>query len=560
MRFFFSIKKNITNSDAGVYLRQDHLIKSKPQPWDDFGHVMLFNMMVKDSEGQEHELGYSRILINGENHTANYFLRNGKKLAVGDVYEVTALLDKDKVVSLPEKISFYKALNKIFKKKEVRAFLSGICDASYNRNLHREHLSWDGYQGALFRDSSSIDSILNTGKQIAIGKTIADRTIDFTLSNSPEGMDRVEFFFSKDIVDGIEPQHINLVIGKNGLGKTFLLKHVSEIVSGIQDNENTPYFNKLLVVAFSPFEEYDTNSDVERKLIEKYYSDRTDERDDIQMDVNEYQYIGFRDDHGCFDKELPAKNVTSYFIEAISLDHDEWWEDDKRIDLLVETLQVAIDFDDVVFESTNGEHLHLKDITLKNNPYLDEVDKTKSVRFLKNGHDVKLSSGQKIFSYMIPGIISGIAEKSLLIIDEPELYLHPTLEVALVQMLKDILSRRNSYAIIATHSAIIAREVKRDYVHMLRGSLQNTQVTHPEIETLGESLDEIIGEVFDDYNTVKPYQKTIDEIFKNHQSDHAKNEKELLRQMKHKVGDDALVYLADLMDDSQDEFISVEDR
>ncbi|MBJ8730510.1 AAA family ATPase [Citrobacter freundii] len=554
MRFFLSTKKNINYTDAGIYLRQDNLVKSRPNPWDDFGHVMLFHVVVKSNENKEQELGYSRVLINGENNTSEYFIKNGIFIPNGDIYEITDLLTKDKVVSLPEKISFYKALHNVFSRNDVRAFLSGICDASYNKNMHEKYLLWDGYKGALFRDSTSIDGILNTGKQIALGRNISDRHIIFNISNPPEGMDRIEFSFSKEIVDDIEPQHINLVIGKNGLGKTFLLKYISDIISGIQDNDDTPYFNKLLVVAFSPFEEFDTKKDVERKLIEKYYFDKLDNHASIQMDVNEYDYIGFRDNDGDFDRNQPKKNTTRYFVESIKLDNDEWWEEDKRIDLLLKTLRVAIDFNEILFQSIDGETICLKEVVVKDSIYLEKIDLEKEIRFIKNEQEVKLSSGQRIFSYMIPGIVSGITEKSLLIIDEPELYLHPTLEIALVRMLKNILAHRNSYAIIATHSAIIAREVKREYVHTLRGNLQNVRVAHPEIETLGESLDEIIGEVFDDYNTIKPYQNTIKDIFEKNESKKTKSQQSLFLEMKHKVGDDALIYLADLMDDPNDEF------
>jgi hypothetical protein len=34
----------------------------------------------------------------------------------------------------------------------------------------------------------------------------------------------------------------------------------------------------------------------------------------------------------------------------------------------------------------------------------------------------------------------------------------------------------------------------------------------PTIETYGESLEEIIGEIFDDYSIKKPYQHEIDDI------------------------------------------------
>lgn len=57
--------------------------------------------------------------------------------------------------------------------------------------------------------------------------------------------------------------------------------------------------------------------------------------------------------------------------------------------------------------------------------------------------------------------MSEIEEESLLILDEPELYLHPELEVNLINMIKNILNETNSYSIIATHSSIIAREVEK---------------------------------------------------------------------------------------------------
>lgn len=46
---------------------------------------------------------------------------------------------------------------------------------------------------------------------------------------------------------------------------------------------------------------------------------------------------------------------------------------------------------------------------------------------------------------MIPAIISELEEESLLILDEPELYLHPELEVGLINMLKNILDETKSF-------------------------------------------------------------------------------------------------------------------
>ncbi len=107
---------------------------------------------------------------------------------------------------------------------------------------------------------------------------------------------------------------------------------------------------------------------------------------------------------------------------------------------------------------------------------------------------------------MIPNIINEIKDSSLLLIDEPELYLHPELEVGLISMLNFILKETDSFAIIATHSSIITREIKRDYVNIFK----NNKIIKPEyIKTFGESLDKITVSVFDDYNTEKLYQTEL---------------------------------------------------
>lgn len=155
----------------------------------------------------------------------------------------------------------------------------------------------------------------------------------------------------------------------------------------------------------------------------------------------------------------------------------------------------------------------------------------------------------KIYTYMIPAIISELDEESLLILDEPELYLHPELEVGLINMLKYILDETKSFSIIATHSSILTREVERNAVTILRKEQGNTKVFKPSIETYGESIDVIISEVFDDEYISKPYQKEIDKYFIQGSSS--------VSEIKGYIGNDALVYALSKSDDDK---ISVEDE
>lgn len=140
---------------------------------------------------------------------------------------------------------------------------------------------------------------------------------------------------------------------------------------------------------------------------------------------------------------------------------------------------------------------------------------------------------------MIPSIVSEIQDETLIIIDEPELYLHPALEIGLIEMLKNVLKQRNSYAIIATHSSIIAREVQSKCVNVLKEATYGTMIDKPNIETYGESLEEIIGEIFDDYSIKKPYQHELDNIM-----DERLSLSENLNNLSVKMGDEGLVYLA----------------
>ncbi|MCV5791964.1 ATP-binding protein, partial [Escherichia coli] len=62
---------------------------------------------------------------------------------------------------------------------------------------------------------------------------------------------------------------------------------------------------------------------------------------------------------------------------------------------------------------------------------------------------------------MVTNILGAIRRNSLILIDEPELFLHPTLEIAFIQMLKKILRNYASKALLATHSLVTVRELPR---------------------------------------------------------------------------------------------------
>jgi energy-coupling factor transporter ATP-binding protein EcfA2 len=133
-----------------------------------------------------------------------------------------------------------------------------------------------------------------------------------------------------------------------------------------------------------------------------------------------------------------------------------------------------------------------------------------------------LSSGQNIFVNLVINLLSTIKKNSLIIVDEPENALHPNLEIEFMKLFKAILDEFDSFAIIATHSAIITREVPRNFVHVIKINEKDDSpvIIPPTINTFGANIGTIINYVFDDvFVSEKPYkdwlekQKTLYDSF-----------------------------------------------
>lgn len=342
------------------------------------------------------------------------------------------------------------------------------------------------------------------------------------------------------------------------MGKSFLLKKLVEAVTGLLPQDVAwPFFHKLIVVAYSPFEEFYIKDELAKKLDEKYLGKRQKKISTRKrLNVNEYAYLGFRTEKNEFDLNWPKKNSVNSLINIIKFDlENNWWREKGRLDILKQTLLISIDFEYLgVKELGTGNFIKIID---SDSETLDRLEKTadreSGIHFMKGERDLSLSSGQKMYSYIIPAITSEIENESLLILDEPELYLHPTLEVGLINMMKHLLGETSSHAIIATHSAVITREVERKAVNILRKDGSHTIISKPSIETYGESLEQIVGEVFDDYITVKPFQKAIDTYLELSSKSEASTFK-----ISNQIGDEGLAYLIEKTDN--DNSIKIENK
>ena len=467
MKYYYSESLSIENFD-GFHLLQDHRGTNYKSPWDDFGYIITFKLYYV-TEKKKRKLGSLKLLIKDIEDSSLFFKEHGKPLEP-KFFEITDILNIDNIVSIGEDVDLYKKINSLFSEGEAEDILIKICDAGYYHEQYEEFSSWKGFSGSFMRGSAA-SAILKKGFQIALGRYIPEKTFDITLNELGDTFDDLCLKF--DTNREIGKSNINLLIGKNGVGKSHALKKLSEIITGVIDTKTKhPYFHKLIMIAFSPFESFYTKSEIFKKLSTRYsVNEETNNRKSEsrkRLHVNEYSYIGFKNENGEHDLNHPIKLSIDSLIKVIDYDDENsWWEEQSRFKILKDTLSLCIDFDSVFISNNDNQEFEVTS-TLDTKSLKNKLNYSNGIIFKKDGNVLPLSSGQQIYSYMIPAIIAELEEESLLVLDEPELYLHPELEVGLMNMLQHILKETKSYSIIATHSAILAREVESKAITILR--------------------------------------------------------------------------------------------
>ena len=527
--------EQLKKESSGIFLAKDNYRTGHEQPWDDFDYKVKFKVYFK-SNNQENEqlLGFIRVLKSGNKNTAEYFKKEGNKIDEHN-YNISSLLN-DEMISLPLEINFYKKIRVLFDSNTdlIEEFLTSIRDASFFINEESYYSKFSGYSCALMREGSTSEAILRKGYQLALGRAVISEKFEVDIEIDENKFDKLSLNFDVDRKYG--ERNINLLIGRNGSGKTFVINKIVKTILGLEKIKiNFPYFNKVVISAFSPFENFPTVSD----LSEFYKSKITDENikrknKNKRLPVNKYNYIGFRNEDNRFDKSYPKKRSAEAILNIVNYDEENlWWGEIRKKELLKETLSLGVEFDTIFLKERHGGFIPIDELNIND---FSRISKSDGLFFRKDGNIVALSSGQEIYSYLIPTLISEIESETLLLIDEPELYLHPGLELGLIKMLKKLLKAFKSFAVIATHSSILTREVDREAVKILRRTGEFTSITMPSIQTYGSDIENIISEVFEDDLENKIYEKVIDKLLED-------TDKKLdFAEVSNEFGDAGLIY------------------
>ncbi|WP_225933112.1 AAA family ATPase [Pseudomonas maumuensis] len=434
--------------------------------WDDYGNKVQFHLSCVDEDGKESRLGAVKILQ--------------RTNADGEPIEVavtTKLPDQFSVlgedfISLGQEDGYYRDLHKLLGRKS-RGVLEALGDIAWLPQLATDFEPTTAFRNALMRENGA-HRARRFGAAWAVGESVNEESA-FRYVGSIEGADvGVEACFAFDGYDAI-PGRIVGIIGRNAVGKTRFLASLGADLAQISRTsaeklmereerfpDGRPLFTRIIAISYSAFDRF---------------------KRPAPDSSSSYVYCGIRNDKGGLSR---ASLIESYHRNQRRI--IEQGLEDQWVDYMQTILG---DLSDDLVASLEAE---ISTSTTATNAL--------SV----------LSSGQSILAHFVTALLAWIQPNSLVLFDEPETHLHPNAVASLFLVLSKILSKFDSYAVVATHSPVVIQEIPANRVLVFQRE-QNVTIAQPlQLESFGESVTELTRHVFETYEVESVYRRTLKKL------------------------------------------------
>lgn len=122
----------------------------------------------------------------------------------------------------------------------------------------------------------------------------------------------------------------------------------------------------------------------------------------------------------------------------------------------------------------------------------------------------KMSSGQTMLTNLIIDITANVRSNCLIMIDEPEVHLHPNAITQIINVVNLVCERFSSCCIMATHSPLVIQSLLSRNVLIMERDVDGMPIVRQmRVESLGENLTTINEEIFSNGQRDKYYRKLI---------------------------------------------------
>ena len=313
--------------------------------------------------------------------------------------------------SLGQETSYYSNIKNILGDNAM-SFLNAMKDAAAFSRISDDFVNDSGFRHSLLRDNSA-DTALNLGRYVLAGFD-PDERVNFTyktrLAFSSDYDFNIKFDFGR-INQEDNFNRVIAIIGENGVGKTSLLYNLAKSIANQQKecfSPHNPLFTKVVAASYSMFD--------------RFY--------DINARAFNFEYCGMHNNAGGL-----------MTLEQLIARHQR----------NAETINVL----------NRGKNLKKFLCNILPNEMLEDLFENGSIFKYNVYKDYygKMSSGQTMLTNLIIDITANVRSNCLIMIDEPEVHLHPNAITQIINVVNLVCERFSSCCIMATHSPLVIQSL-----------------------------------------------------------------------------------------------------
>lgn len=436
-------------------------------------------------------------------------IRGERPLEAGSFSALSGLDQRLYWFSVGQSDLYYENIRKLG--NETRhAVLNGLCDMAVDPSVFATAMQWDVTHTSLLR-SLETRTVAAQFRRIAQGgPRLTEYRFDYlgpAGHGSSNGSATKPWHLSFSVEPHAQPPtNIHVLIGRNGVGKTTVLGDITRAVVHPEEDsdavgrliwgEDGPgSFVNVVCVTFSAFgpaqEQFESEQGAaEQGELEGWDGalDVTDGQPPPAAEDNvagaSFRYVGLAkvDELGRPTRERKTRlDLSKEFSKSV-----EEVVAAGRVHSWIKALE-TLGSDPYFFESPVRSFAQA---LLGRGVFGRTSDRDTALEIFSS-----LSSGHAIVLLTMTRLVETVAERSLVLLDEPEGHLHPPLLASFVRALSDLLTDRNAVALLGTHSPVVLQEVPRSCVWKVsrRGTMQPER---PSIETYGENVGVLTHEIF----------------------------------------------------------------
>lgn len=514
--------------DATSYTQTDVDFLLEEDDWNDFNYRTLYHIHAtpKRTKGKTEYLGIIRIMQYGQTQKESKLLR---ELFPKLVFEKLP----NNFCSLSFSIDMYKALNLYLTEKERISFIQSL------RLILSEKDEWylsakndECFNASLLRGGSLESFELHEGRRLLLMEgnnySLETKEIKIRYTDSSDTLSLSFKTITSPNANDIQDPVIAF-IGKNGSGKSTALYKLASLLYTNPSNRDLLKdsigtiepkdlgISQLMIFSYSPFDNF-TLPGADSKTDLMLWAQNIEKRKgrfifcglrDVSKEANAIiEAYTKREKETLPDKEQGTKAAYQIRSEKVILKEPNKLSDESLY------AYNEIDQNEKKRSEWNALKEEIKDLfpEIYNPITILEMYWLQGDNLWHQTYN-GLSTGHKFFIHTIFHIIAFCERNALLMFDEPENHLQSPLLSFMMHAIKEILRKRKSVMLVATHSPVILQELMSNNVRIVSRADGKIHFQKPLIETFGGDIGEISSEVFG-LNTDRTYFfRTLDRIY-----------------------------------------------